>query len=47
MCYSEFGDILPAMDADVLPIGTSRSKMEMVETALANMVEGARRAQGR
>jgi 5-methyltetrahydropteroyltriglutamate--homocysteine methyltransferase len=33
MCYSEFGDILPAiveMDADVLSIETSRSKMELL-----------------
>jgi 5-methyltetrahydropteroyltriglutamate--homocysteine methyltransferase len=32
MCYSEFGDILTAvaeMDADVLSIETSRSKMEL------------------
>lgn len=34
MCYSEFGDILSAvaaMDADVLSIETSRSKMELLE----------------
>jgi 5-methyltetrahydropteroyltriglutamate--homocysteine methyltransferase len=34
MCYAEFGDILPsiaAMDADVLSIETSRSKMELLE----------------
>ena len=34
MCYSEFGDILPAiaaMDADVITIETSRSKMELLE----------------
>jgi 5-methyltetrahydropteroyltriglutamate--homocysteine methyltransferase len=34
MCYSEFGDILDAiaaMDADVLSIETSRSKMELLE----------------
>jgi 5-methyltetrahydropteroyltriglutamate--homocysteine methyltransferase len=33
MCYSEFGDILDAiaeMDADVLSIETSRSKMELL-----------------
>ena len=33
MCYSEFGDILPAiaaMDADVLSIESSRSKMELL-----------------
>ncbi len=33
MCYSEFGDILEAiagMDADVLSIETSRSKMELL-----------------
>src|SRR5690242_6365818 len=33
MCYSEFGDILGAvaeMDADVLSIETSRSKMELL-----------------
>ncbi len=33
MCYSEFGDVLPAiaeMDADVLSIETSRSKMELL-----------------
>ncbi len=33
MCYSEFGDILPAiaaMDADVLSIETSRSRMELL-----------------
>jgi 5-methyltetrahydropteroyltriglutamate--homocysteine methyltransferase len=33
MCYSEFGDILPAvarMDADVVSIETSRSKMELL-----------------
>ncbi|XXU22139.1 hypothetical protein WMF47_23470 [Sorangium sp. So ce861] len=33
MCYSEFGDILDsiaAMDADVISIETSRSKMERV-----------------
>ena len=34
MCYSEFGDILDAvaeMDADVLSIETSRSKMELLD----------------
>lgn len=34
MCYSEFGDILPAiaeMDADVLAIEASRSKMELLD----------------
>jgi 5-methyltetrahydropteroyltriglutamate--homocysteine methyltransferase len=34
MCYSEFGDILPAvaaLDADVLSIETSRSKLELLE----------------
>ncbi|QXE92606.1 5-methyltetrahydropteroyltriglutamate--homocysteine S-methyltransferase [Geomonas subterranea] len=34
MCYSEFGDILPsivAMDADVLSIESSRSRMEPLE----------------
>jgi 5-methyltetrahydropteroyltriglutamate--homocysteine methyltransferase len=34
MCYAEFGDILPAiaaMDADVVTIETSRSKMEILE----------------
>jgi 5-methyltetrahydropteroyltriglutamate--homocysteine methyltransferase len=34
MCYSEFGDMLPAiaaMDADVLSIESSRSRMELVE----------------
>ncbi|HUP95467.1 MAG TPA: 5-methyltetrahydropteroyltriglutamate--homocysteine S-methyltransferase [Burkholderiales bacterium] len=34
MCYSEFGDILPAiaaLDADVITIETSRSKMELLE----------------
>ena len=34
MCYSEFSDILgaiAAMDADVLSIETSRSKMELLE----------------
>ena len=34
MCYSEFGDILPAiaaMDADVITIETSRSNMELLE----------------
>jgi 5-methyltetrahydropteroyltriglutamate--homocysteine methyltransferase len=34
MCYSEFGDILDAiagLDADVLSIETSRSKMELLE----------------
>lgn len=34
MCYSEFQDILPAiaaMDADVLSIETSRSKMELLD----------------
>jgi 5-methyltetrahydropteroyltriglutamate--homocysteine methyltransferase len=33
MCYSEFGDILEAiaeMDADVISIETSRSKMELL-----------------
>ncbi|MDZ4654941.1 MAG: 5-methyltetrahydropteroyltriglutamate--homocysteine S-methyltransferase [Coriobacteriia bacterium] len=33
MCYSEFGDILPAivdLDSDVLSIETSRSKMELL-----------------
>ena len=33
MCYAEFGDILPAvaeMDADVLSIETSRSRMELL-----------------
>jgi 5-methyltetrahydropteroyltriglutamate--homocysteine methyltransferase len=33
MCYAEFGDILDAiaaMDADVLSIETSRSKMELL-----------------
>jgi 5-methyltetrahydropteroyltriglutamate--homocysteine methyltransferase len=33
MCYSEFGDILGAiarMDADVLSVETSRSKMELL-----------------
>jgi len=35
MCYSEFGDILPAiadLDADVITIETSRSDMELLET---------------
>ena len=34
MCYSEFGDILPAiaqMDADVISIETSRSRMELLD----------------
>lgn len=34
MCYSEFNDILPAiasMDADVITIETSRSKMELLD----------------
>jgi len=34
MCYSEFNDILPAiadMDADVITIETSRSRMELLE----------------
>lgn len=34
MCYSEFNDILPAiaaMDADVISIETSRSKMELLD----------------
>lgn len=34
MCYSEFGDILPAiadLDADVITIETSRSDMELLE----------------
>jgi 5-methyltetrahydropteroyltriglutamate--homocysteine methyltransferase len=34
MCYSEFNDIMPsiaAMDADVISIETSRSKMELLE----------------
>ncbi len=34
MCYSEFGDILPAvaaLDADVISIETSRSKLELLE----------------
>jgi 5-methyltetrahydropteroyltriglutamate--homocysteine methyltransferase len=34
MCYAEFGDILPAiaaMDADVVTLETSRSKMEILE----------------
>ena len=34
MCYSEFGDILPAvaaMDADVVTIETSRSRMELLD----------------
>jgi 5-methyltetrahydropteroyltriglutamate--homocysteine methyltransferase len=34
MCYADFGDILPAvaaMDADVLSIETSRSRMELLE----------------
>ncbi len=34
MCYSEFGDILPAiaeMDADVLAIEASRSRMELLD----------------
>jgi 5-methyltetrahydropteroyltriglutamate--homocysteine methyltransferase len=34
MCYAEFGDILPAvaeMDADVISIETSRSKMELLD----------------
>ena len=34
MCYSEFGDILPAigaLDADVITIETSRSKMELLD----------------
>jgi 5-methyltetrahydropteroyltriglutamate--homocysteine methyltransferase len=34
MCYAEFGDILPsiaAMDADVLSIETSRSKLELLQ----------------
>jgi 5-methyltetrahydropteroyltriglutamate--homocysteine methyltransferase len=33
MCYSEFNDIMPAvaaMDADVISIETSRSKMELL-----------------
>jgi 5-methyltetrahydropteroyltriglutamate--homocysteine methyltransferase len=35
MCYAEFGDILPsiaAMDADVITLETSRSKMEVLES---------------
>jgi 5-methyltetrahydropteroyltriglutamate--homocysteine methyltransferase len=35
MCYSEFGDILPAiaaLDADVITIETSRSNMELLDT---------------
>jgi 5-methyltetrahydropteroyltriglutamate--homocysteine methyltransferase len=38
MCYSEFGDILPAiaaMDADVLSIETSRSHMELLRDVRA------------
>jgi len=34
MCYSEFGDILPAiaaLDADVITIETSRSQMELLD----------------
>jgi 5-methyltetrahydropteroyltriglutamate--homocysteine methyltransferase len=34
MCYSEFNDILPAiadMDADVITIETSRSRMELLD----------------
>jgi 5-methyltetrahydropteroyltriglutamate--homocysteine methyltransferase len=34
MCYSEFGDILPEiakMDADVISIETSRSRMELLD----------------
>jgi 5-methyltetrahydropteroyltriglutamate--homocysteine methyltransferase len=34
MCYSEFSDILPsiaALDADVITIETSRSKMDLLE----------------
>jgi 5-methyltetrahydropteroyltriglutamate--homocysteine methyltransferase len=34
MCYSEFGDMLPAvaaMDADVVTIETSRSRMELLD----------------
>src|SRR5690606_41252486 len=34
MCYSEFGDILPAiaaMDADVITIETSRSRMDLLD----------------
>ncbi|HYC48590.1 MAG TPA: 5-methyltetrahydropteroyltriglutamate--homocysteine S-methyltransferase [Burkholderiales bacterium] len=38
MCYSEFGDILPAicaLDADVITIETSRSKMELLDAFAA------------
>ncbi len=38
MCYSEFGDILPAiadMDADVISIESSRSKMELLRAFAA------------
>lgn len=31
MCYSEFNDIIAAMDADVISIETARSKMELLE----------------
>ena len=39
MCYSEFGDILEAiaeLDADVISIETSRSKMELLGACPSN-----------
>ncbi|WP_394829800.1 hypothetical protein [Pendulispora albinea] len=39
MCYSEFGAILEAiaaMDADVVPIETSRSQMELLGTSVTS-----------